>query len=170
MVVLTGFRMKNITQTMKSLTASLRPWKICITAAWLFSIFFGIAPMLPQTSQYFLHSFSYSSRFQNGTWYSTNLEQFACRLSALSNKTIKFTGNKFQSVQTFVAGSFPNDASVKLFGYYGETSVCMPRFYVAYDESSWEFTLAIITLNFFKLCFHCSFLFCYLQTFHCIIC
>ena len=153
MVVFTGFRLKTITQTMKSLTASLRPWKICITAAWLFSIFFGIAPMLPQTSQYFHHSFSFSSRFQNGTWYSANLEQFACRLSALSNKTIKFTGNKFQSVQAFVAGSFPNDASVKLFGYYGETSVCMPRFYVAYGESSWEFTLAIITLNFLSFVF-----------------
>ena len=151
MVVLTSFRLKNITNAVESLNASSRPWMICIIAAWLFSFFLGIAPMFPHTSQYFLHSFSYSSPFQNDTWHRTDLEQFACRLSALSNKTIKFTGNKFQSVETFVAGSFPNNASVKLFGYYGETSVCMPRFYVAYGESSWEFTLAIITINF--LCF-----------------
>ena len=151
LVVLTAFTLKNITQTKESLNASSRPWMICIIAAWLFSFFLGIVPILPQTSQYFLHSFSYSSPFQNDTWYITTLEQFACRLSALSNKTIQFTGDKFQSVETFVAGSFPNDASVKLFGYYGETSVCMPRFYVAYGESSWEFTLALITLNF--LCF-----------------
>ena len=153
MVVLTGFRLKNIIQAMESLNASLRPWKICIILAWLFSFFLGIAPMLPQTSQYFLHSFSYSSPFQNGGWYRTNLEQFACRLSALSNKTIQFAGNKFQSIESFVAGSFPNDASVKLFGYYGETSVCMPRFYVAYGESSWKFTLAMITLNFLSFVF-----------------
>ena len=153
MVVLTAFRLKNITQAVQSVNASSRPWMICIILAWLFSFFLGIAPMLPQTSQYFLHSFSYSSPFQNGTWYSTNLEQFSCRLSALSNKTIQFTHNKFQSVETFVAGSFPNDASVKLFGYYGETSVCMPRFYVAYGESSWEFTLAIMTLNFLSFVF-----------------
>ena len=153
MVVLTGFRLKNITQAVESVNASSRPWKLCIILAWLFSFFLGIAPMLPQTSQYFLHSFSYSSPFQNGTWYSTNLEQFACRLSALSNKTIQFTGNKLQSVETFLAGSFPNDASVKLFGYYGETSVCMPRFYVAYGESSWEFTLAMMTLNFLSFIF-----------------
>ena len=152
-VVLTGFRLKTITKAIESLNASLRPWKLCIITAWLFSLFIGIVPMLPQTSQYFLHSFLYSSRFQNGTWYSTNLEQFACRLSALSNKTINFTGNKFQSVETFVAGSFPNDASVKLFGYYGETSVCMPRFYVAYGKSSWEFSLAMITLNFLSFFF-----------------
>ena len=153
MVVLTGFRLKNITKAIKSLNASMRPWMICIIAAWLFSFFLGIVPMLPQTSQYFLHSFSYSSPFQNGTWYSTNLEQFACRLSALSNKTIQFTGNKFQSVEMFVAQRFSNDASVKLFGYYGETSVCMPRFYVAYGKSSWEFTFAIITLNFLSFVF-----------------
>ena len=153
MVVLTAFRLKSITQAMESLTASSRPWIIGIIAAWLFSFFLGIAPMLPQTSQYFLHRFSYSSPFQNGTWYASNLEQFACRLSALSNKTIKVTGNKIQSIEMFVAESFPNDASVKLFGYYGETSVCMPRFYVAYGESSWEFTLAMITLNFVSFVF-----------------
>ena len=153
MVVLTAFRLKNITRAMESLTASSRPWKISIIAAWLFSFFIGIAPILPQTSEYFLHSFSYSSPFQNGTWYTNNLEQFSCRLSALSSKTIQFTGNKIQSIEMFVAGSFPNDASVKLFGYYGETSVCMPRFYVAYGESSWEFTLAMMTLNFVSFVF-----------------
>ena len=153
MVVLTGFRLKSITQTMESLTASSRPWKICIIAAWLFSFFISIAPMLPRLSQYFLHSFSYSSPFQNGTWYKTNLAQFACRLSILSNKTIQFTGSNFQSVETFVAGSFRNNASVKLFGYYGETSVCMPRFYVAYGESSWTFSIAIMTLNFLSFVF-----------------
>ena len=153
MVVLTAFRLKNITRAMESLTASSRPWKISIIAAWLFSFFIGIAPILPQTSEYFLHSFSYSSPFQNGTWYTDNLEQFSCRLSALSSKTIQFTGNKIQSIEMFVAGSFPNDASVKLFGYYGETSVCMPRFYVAYGKSSWEFTLAMMTLNFVSFVF-----------------
>ena len=153
MVVLTCFRLKHITQAVKSLNDSLRSWKLCITAAWLFSFFLGIAPILPQISQYFFHSFSYSSPFQNGTWSSTKLEQFACRLAALSNKTIQFTGNKFQSVETFLAGSFSNDASVKLFGYYGETSVCMPRFYVAYGESSWEFNLAMMTLNFVSFVF-----------------
>ena len=151
LVLLTAFTLKNITQTKESLNASSRPWTIGIIAAWLFAFFLGIVPILPQTSQYFLHSFSYSSPFQSGTWHITTLVQFACRLSALSNKTVQFTGDKFLSVEMFVAGSFPNDASVKLFGYYGETSVCMPRFYVAYGESSWEFTLAIITLNF--LCF-----------------
>ena len=144
MVVLTGFRMKNITKTIESLNASSRPWKLWIIAAWLFSFFLGIVPMLPQASQYFLHNFSYSSPFQNGSWYTTNLEQFAYRLSALSNTTIKFTGNKFQSVKRFVAGSFPNEAFVKLFGYYGETSVCIK---LAQKQAK----------TFFFLCLFCKF-------------
>ena len=153
MVVLIGFRLKTITKAMELLSASLRLWKIYIITVWLFSILLGLISMLPQTSQYFLHRFSYTSPFQNGTWYSTNLEQFACRLSASSSTTIKFNGNKYQSVETFVSKSFPYDAFVKLFDYYGETNVCMPRFYVAYGESSWEFTLAMITLNFVNFVF-----------------
>ena len=154
MLVLTGFRLKNITNAIASLTASLRPWKICICAAWLFSVILSIVPILPQASQYFLHSFSYSSSFQNGTWYLSSLEQFACRLSALSSTTIEFDGNKFHSVETFLASNnFPNNASIRLFGYYGETSVCMPRFYVGYGENSWHFTLAMITINFLSFAF-----------------
>ena len=153
MVVLTAFRLKTITKAIESLTASLRPWMISIIAAWLFSFSLGIVPMLPQTSQYFLHSFSYSSPFQNSTWYANKLEQFACRLLRLGNATIKVTGDKFQSVETFVTKSFPNAASVNFFGYYGETSVCMPRFYATYGESSWQFTLAVITINFLSFVF-----------------
>ena len=153
MVVLTAFRLKTIVKAMKSMNASLRPWKICIIAAWVLSFFLGIVPILPQTSEYFLHSFSYSSPFQNDTWHKTTLDRFACRVSALSNTTIEFAGNRFQSVESFLARSFPNNASVKLFGYYGETSVCMPRFYVGYGESSWEFTLAMITVNFLNFFF-----------------
>ena len=151
MVVLTGFRLKNITKAVESLNASLLPWKICLASTWIFSLFLGIVPLLPQTSQYFLYSFSYTSSLRNGTWYADKLEQFACRIAALSNTTITFDGNKFRSVETFVAGSLPYNASMSLIGYYGETSVCMPRFFVAYGKSSWEFVLAIITLNF--LCF-----------------
>ena len=151
MLVLTGFRLKNIINAIASLTASLRPWKICIFAAWLFSVFFGIVPILPQASQYFYHSFSYSTSFPNGTWYLRSLEQFACRLSALRNTAIEFAGDKCHSVKTFLASNSLNNASLQFFGYYGETSVSMPRFYVGYGENSWQFTLAVITISFLTL-------------------
>jgi len=68
MVVLTAFKLKNITKPIESLNASFRPWIVSIFAAWLLSLSLSIVPMIKQTSQYFLHSFSYSSNFQNGTF------------------------------------------------------------------------------------------------------
>ena len=52
-----------------------------------------------------------------------------------------------------MAGSFSNDASEKLFGYYGETSVCMLKFFVACGKSSWEFIFTIVTFNFLSFFF-----------------
>ena len=151
MVILTAFRFKRITKAIESLSSSLRSWKFLIITAWLFSLALSIAPIPNVFSQYFLHSFSYSSIFQNSTLSVNDLEQFACRIALLRNMTIEFVENEYQSVIKFVETSLPNDTSITFLGYYGETSICMPRFYVAIGESSWEYTISIITVNF--LCF-----------------
>ena len=153
MVILTAFRTRNIFQALKSLSFSLWPWKLLIGCAWLLSFILSIVPMLNQTSQYFLHSFSYSSIFSNGTFDATDLKHFACRYAVLHNATIAFAGNEFQSVKEFINNSSSDKISVNFFGYYGETSVCMPRFYVAYGERSWEYTFSIITVNFVSFLF-----------------
>ena len=151
MVVLTAFRLTNIVNAIKSLNASLRRWVICIVTAWILSFIIGIVPMI--ISSYFMHSFSFSGTFHNGNLDSSQLTEFACRVAALSNKTIEFNGNKFQSVNEFVENGLPQNISVAMFGYYSQTSICMPRFYVAYGESSWEYTIAIITVNFLSFVF-----------------
>ena len=153
LVVLTAFRLKNITRAIKSLTSSLRPWKICVVLAWLLSFVLSLVPLLNATSRYFTHSFSYSSSFQNGTWRASNFEQFACRFAVLTNTTITNYGNEFHSAAKFVESNLPGDSSVDLFGYYGGTSVCLPRFYVGHGESSWEYTIAVITINFLSFLF-----------------
>ena len=153
MVVLTAFRLRNVTNALESMSFSLRPWQFLVAIAWFISMIISIVPLLNLTSQYFLHSFSYSSPFSSGVWYSTKLTQFVCRFAALSNTAIKFSGNEFQSVKNYVNNNLSSEMSVKFFGYYGETSVCMPRFYVAYGESSWEYTISIITLNFLSFLF-----------------
>ena len=151
MVILTAFRLKNVTKALKSLSFSMRPWKFFVGMAWLFSFALSTVPMSSLTLQYFLHSFSYTSAFRNGDWDINKLKPFACRYAALTNISIKFMDNDFRSVMVFCENALSDKLSFKFFGYYGETSVCMPRFYVAYGEKSWEFTLSIITLNF--LCF-----------------
>jgi len=153
MVVLTAFKLKSIIRAIESLTSSVRPWIFSVFVAWFLSLTLSIVPLIKQTSQYFLHSFSYASNFQNGTWYKDKLEKLACRFAALNNTTISSIGSKFQSIEKFVEGDLPNNASINLFGYYGKTSICMPRFYVGHGESSWEYTITILTLNFLSFIF-----------------
>ena len=150
MVVLTAFRLTNVVKAIESLNQSLRRWIICTVAAWVLSFIIGIVPMM---SSYFMHSFSLSSSFHNGTLNLSQLTEFACRVAALSNKTIEFNGNEFQSVKEFFENDLPQNISVGIFGYFGQTSICMPRFYVAYKESSWEYTIFIISVNFLSFVF-----------------
>ena len=150
MVVLTAFRLINVVNAIESLNSSLRRWVISIVTAWVLSLIIGIVPMI---SSYFIHNFSFSSTFHNGTLNSSQLTEFACRIAALSNKTIEFNGNEFQSVKEFVENDLSQNVSVVMFGYYGQTSICMPRFYVAYGASSWEYTILIITVNFLSFVF-----------------
>ena len=150
MVVLTAFRLINVVNAIESLNSSLRRWVISIVTAWVLSLIIGIVPMI---SSYFMHNFSFSSTFHNGTLNSSQLTEFACRIAALSNKTIEFNGNEFQSVKEFVENDLSQNVSVVMFGYYGQTSICMPRFYVAYGASSWEYTILIITVNFLSFVF-----------------
>ena len=153
MVVLSAFRLRTITRAFESLTASLRPWKISIVLAWLLSLIVSIIPMLNPASQYFLHSFSYSSSYQNGIWYISNFKEFVSRFLALSNNTVKIGGNDFLLLKHSVQDSLKANESINLFGYYGETSICLPRFYAAYGESSWIYTLSILTLNLLSFVF-----------------
>ena len=146
MVVLTAFRLTNVVNAIDLLNSSLSRWVICIITAWVFSFIMGIVPII--ISSDFMHSFSFSSTFHNGILDSSQLTEFACRIAASSNKTIEFDGNEFQSVIKFVEKGLPQNISVVMFGYYGQTSICMPRFYAAYGENSWEYTIFIITVNF----------------------
>ena len=152
MVVLTAFRLTNVINAIESLNSSLRRWIICVATAWVFSFVIGIAPMI-SSFRYFTSSFSFSSTFFKGYLDSFQLTEFACRIAALSNKTIEFNGNEFQSVKEFVKNGLPQNISVTRFGYYGQLSTCMPRFYVACGESSWEYTIFIITVNFLSFVF-----------------
>ena len=151
MVVLTAFRLTNVVYAIKSLNLSVRRWVICIITAWIFSFIISIVPTI--ISSYFMHSFSFFSTFYNGTLDFSQLTEFACRVAALSNKTIEFNGNEFQYVKEFVENDLPQNVSITMFGYYGQTSICMPRFYVAYGDSSWEYTIFIITVNFLSFVF-----------------
>ena len=152
MVVLTAFRLMNVCNPIAARTSSLLPWKLSIVATWLLSICFSIIPFIGVAPSYFVHSISFSSKFhQNGSIKVAQLKQFMCRYAILSNKTIRDYGNELESIDMFIKTNLPESLPVRMFGYYGQTSVCMPRFYVAIGEPSWKYTFSLITVN--LLCF-----------------
>ena len=53
----------------------------------------------------------------------------------------------------FINDRFPEYSSHGQLGYYSETSVCMPRIFVSRRDNAWEYTLAIIILNFLSFVF-----------------
>ena len=152
MVLLTAFRLNNICNPMASLTSSLCPWKLSIVTTWLISIFLGIIPIVRVASLYFVHSISVTSKFhQNGSIEVAQLKQFMCRYALLSNTTVNDYGNELEFIEIFLKTNLPESLPVRIFGYYSETSLCMPRFFIAHGEPSWEYTFSLITFNF--LCF-----------------
>ena len=154
MVVLTAFRLANVFNPIASQTSSILPWKLCIVATWLLSLCLSIIPIAGVAPSYFVHSISFSSRFhQNGSIEIAQFKQFMCRYALLSNTTVKDYGNDLESIEMFLRNNLPESLPVKIFGYYGETSVCMPRFYVASGNPSWEYTFSLITFNLFCFIF-----------------
>ena len=152
MVVLTAFRLINVFNPMASRTSSILPWKLSIVATWLLSLCLSIIPIVGVAPSYFVHSISFSSKFhQNGSIEVAQFKQFMCRYAILSNTAVKEYGNDLESIEMFLQTNLPDSLPVKKFGYYGETSVCMPRFYIASGEPSWEYTILVITFN--LLCF-----------------
>ena len=154
MVALTAFRLTNVCNPVASMTSSILPWKLSIAITWLLSLCLSIIPIVGVAPLYFVHSISFSSKFhQNGSIKVAQLKQFLCRYAILSNTTVKDYGNELESIKIFLEANLPDSLPVQMFGYYGETSVCMPRFYVASGEPSWEYTLSLITFNLFCFVF-----------------
>ena len=152
MVVLTAFRYVNIKDPLKAKTSSLFPWKVCLVFAWLLSFVLCIAPMLTATSDYFVHTVSFPSRFQREeTWDVAKLRQFVHKYSSLGNLLVD--DYSLDSLEVFLENTILDETRVKRFGYYGQTSVCMPRFFVKLGTNAWEYTVFLITLNFACFCF-----------------
>ena len=154
MVTLTAFRLRNISKPIASVTMPTRPWKFCIAVSWLVAILLGTVPYLTQNSQYFVNEILFRSIFnKKGIWRKSTLSEFACFYSALTNQTeITTQGTTWKTTQQILRNNFSESMPLTKFGYYGETSICMPRLFVQKDDAAWEYTLTLITL--FSFCFY----------------
>ena len=151
MVLLTFYRLHNVYKPFSTLSSPSFIWKVGLVLAWLAAVALAFIPMLGVTGSYFEENIFFSNRFTTTTTGNkTFITMFACRLAAIRNIPIPDQGKNWQSVKTFLDNHFSEYQAFEE-GYYGATSVCMPRFFVTKFESAMEYTLIVISINF--ICF-----------------
>ena len=154
MVLLTSFLLYKIYKPLSILSRSTGKYTLVIILGWLTSFVIAVLPTSPLTSEYFVHSVEFSNRFtRSQIWNKENITTFACRLAEMNNQSIKNNSNNWEFTKSFLMTNYPEYSPGVEFGYYGQTSVCMPRFYVYQGENAWEYSLAIITINFLSFIF-----------------
>ena len=154
MVLLTSYRLYVVYKPFSTLSTSTRKYKLGIISVWLMAFIIAVLPIPHQTFDYFVHSVEFSNQFtRSKIWNKENVTTFACRWAILNNRLMKCNYNDWDSTKLFLKINDPEYSPGVEFGYYGQTSVCMPRFYVYRGESAWEYSLVIITVNFLSFFF-----------------
>ena len=151
MVLLTFYRLRNVYKPFSTLSSPSFIWKVGLVLAWLAAAVLAFIPMIGVTGSYFEENIFFFNRFTTTTTGNkTFITKFACRLATIRKILIPGQGENWQSVKTFLDNRFPEYLAFEE-GYYGATSVCMPRFFVTRSESAMEYTLIMISINF--VCF-----------------
>ena len=149
MVVLTAFRLRSVSNPMASLSISTLKWKICICFAWFLAVILAVVPI--QNFDYFVDFilFGYYNRHRNfALWTTSDLQSFACRYAIMTNQSMNNLNDPWQSTKSFF------QARPRLvFGYYSSTRVCLPNYFVNDFGNAWQYTFAIISLNFISFVF-----------------
>ena len=152
MVLLTSYRLYTMYKPFSTLSSSNQKYKMLFIVVWLISLIIAGLPITSQTSEYFMHSAEFSNQFiRSRIWNVEKITKFACRLAKLTNKSMENSSRGWFSTKSYLKKHFPDYSPGLEFGYYGPTSVCMPRFFIVQGETAWEYSLFVITLNF--LCF-----------------
>ena len=152
-VMLTSIRLYAIYKPFSIPSASTCKYTFAIISVWLLAFLIAVLPIPHQTFDYFVQNkIEFLNRFtRSKIWNKEKVTKFACRLAIMKNKSTECNCNNWNPTKSFLKTNHPEYSPGVEFGYYGQTSVCMPRFYVYRGESGWEYSLVIITVNF--LCF-----------------
>ncbi|XP_076819347.1 uncharacterized protein LOC143465083 [Clavelina lepadiformis] len=151
MAILTGYRLYAVLYPFKARNASAKPWIFVAICSWIISF---IIALVSNTTRYFKSKIFFLNEFSlSDTVTHDYVTDFVCRLVILTNTSQDLNENSWQSVKSFLNNKFPQYATRGEIGYYGTTSVCMPRLYVNRSDSFWTYSIVIVTFNFLSFLF-----------------
>ena len=144
MASMSTFRLVTIYKPFLTRTMKLK-WIVLVgVLCWLFSTLLAFLPWIPLKSGYFVSEVWFPNYFfKTDTISKDNLITIASQVS-FSNSTRQ----SWFKVKSTILDKFKYNEIKAEFGFYSQTSVCMPHFYTSTSESSWEYSVFIITLNF----------------------
>jgi len=144
MASMSTFRLITIYKPFLTRTMKLK-WIVFIgVLCWLISLLFAFLPWFPSKSGYFVSDVWFPNHlFNTDTLSKHELIILANQVSS-SNSTLQ---SWFKVKKTISHKLIYNEIKAE-FGFYSQTSVCMPRFYTSTSESAWEYSTFLITINF----------------------
>jgi len=111
---------------------------------WSVSLLFAFLPWIPLKSGHFVSQVWFPNHFfKTDTISKHDLITIANHISS-PNSTLQ----SWFIVKKTISHMFEYNEIKAEYGFYSQTSVCMPRFYVSTSESSWEYSTFLIILYF----------------------
>ena len=143
------FRLVSIYKPFLARTMKFK-WIVLVgVVIWLFSLRFAFLPWIQLKSGYFVSEIWFPNHFfKTDTVSKHYLITIANRVSG-SNSTLQ----SWFEIKKAISYMFRYNQIKAEFGFYSQTSVCMPRFCASASECSWEYSTFLITLNFMLFIF-----------------
>ena len=136
--------------------------------SWCVAILLGL---LPWFLDYFITDFHYQSLFFNSD--EVNQEHFASFVQKVENMikindldpNLSFvfqnrsviTQNGSYVQKEFLSRRIPNTVHSGSFGFYSQNSICLPSYFTEPNKPGWEYSIFIVTMNFFFFLFMVAF-------------
>lgn len=130
------------------LTTRIKPqWIFAVSAlCWLLSITLATIPWCNFESGYFI-----SSAWLPNVFWNTDVIPKADVLELAKKLPSNIPAATWSEAKTKVLTSFKYLHLKGEFGYYSNTSVCMPHIYTSGKQNAWEYSTFLVTLNFVML-------------------
>ena len=144
MASMSTFRLASIYKPFLTITMKFRWIVLAGLSCWLLSLLCAFLPWIQLESAYFVSEVWFPNHFfKTDTVSKHHLITIANQVSG-SNSTLQ----SWFKVKETILDKFEYNEVKAEFGFYSQTSVCMPRFYASSSENAWEYSTFLITLNF----------------------
>ena len=144
MASMSTFQLVSIYKPFLTRTMNFKWIVLVAVLCWLVSVLFAFLPWIPLKSGYFVSEVWFPNHFFKTDTISKDY------LITIANQ-VSDTNSTLQSwfkVKETISYKFRYNEIKAEFGFYSQTSVCMPGFYTSTSESAWEYSTFLITLNF----------------------